>query len=276
MHMMFVDESGDPGYPPGGKWAGWGGSTHFARVGVIIHGWKWRAWNDRLRSFKSNRGLTWDAEIKASDIRYGGGAFVGWDKPRREFFLRNLMELVGGNPDITLLGVVIDKRRVDTTKGDRMVKPEVRSLELLLERYNLFLDNHLASVSCFAGVRLCRHTRSAPRFRSASPTARRAISLTRRPVDRAVSTTIHPSGPVTRPAFRSTIALASVTVRSLRTSSAPMYFVRSTGAIMSVLLYSRGYRTDSPYYTRQQPDKGPLFTRKWVFPAESSFGRTAI
>lgn len=141
MHMMFVDESGDPGYPPGGKWGPWGGSTHFVRVGVIIHGWKWKAWHDRLTRFKSNRGLTWDAEIKASDIRRGKGAFVGWDQARREFFLRNLMEFVGGNLDVTLLGVVIDKRQVDTTKGDRLVKPEVRSLELLLERYNFFLGN---------------------------------------------------------------------------------------------------------------------------------------
>ena len=87
MYMMFVDESGDPGYPPGGKWKGWGGSTHFARVGVIIHGWKWWAWNDKLTSFKRNRGLTWDAEIKASDIRRGQGAFVGRDKAERQFFL---------------------------------------------------------------------------------------------------------------------------------------------------------------------------------------------
>ncbi|HLA26847.1 MAG TPA: DUF3800 domain-containing protein [Syntrophales bacterium] len=114
--MMFVDESGDQGYPPSGKWAGWGGSTHFARVGLIIHGWKWKAWNERLMSFKRNRGLTWDVEIKASDIRRGKGGFVGWDHTRREFFLKNLMELVG-------------------------VKPDVRSLELLLERYNFFLDN---------------------------------------------------------------------------------------------------------------------------------------
>lgn len=141
MYMMFVDESGDPGYPPGGKWAGWGGSTHFARVGVIIHGWKWRAWNDRLTSFKKNRGLTWDAEIKASDIHRGKRAFVGWDRARRDFFLENLMELVGGNTDITLLGVVVDKQRVDITKSARVVKPEVRSLELLLERYNYFLGD---------------------------------------------------------------------------------------------------------------------------------------
>jgi len=141
MHMMFVDESGDPGYPPGGNWKGWGGSTHFARVGVIIHGWRWKAWHDRLTSFKRNRGLTRDAEIKASDIRRGRDAFVGWDQNRRQFFMQELMTLVGGNTDITLLGVIIDKRHVDTSKSDRLVKPDVRSLKFLLERYNGFLDS---------------------------------------------------------------------------------------------------------------------------------------
>jgi len=136
-----VDESGDPGYPPTGNWAKWGGSTHFARVGLIIHGWKWKAWNDRLMSFKKNRGLAWDVEIKASDIRKGKGGFVGWDSSRRYFFLKELSDLVGYNPDITLLGVIIDKKLVDTTRQARHVKPEVRSLELLLERYNLFLDH---------------------------------------------------------------------------------------------------------------------------------------
>lgn len=139
--MMFVDESGDPGFPHSGNWAGWRGSTHFARVGLIIHGWKWKAWNDRLMAFKRNRGLTWDVEIKASHIRNGKGAFVGWDYNRREFFLKDLMELVGVNEDITLLGVIIDKTKVDPSKPARHVKPEVTSLEFLLERYNMFLDH---------------------------------------------------------------------------------------------------------------------------------------
>ena len=38
MHMMFVDESGDPGYPTDGDWSKFGGSEFFSRVGVIIHG----------------------------------------------------------------------------------------------------------------------------------------------------------------------------------------------------------------------------------------------
>lgn len=139
MHMMFVDESGDPGYPKKGTWKGWGGTRLYTRVGTVIHGWKWRAWDTRLKQFKENRQLPWDAELKASHIRRGEGAFVGWDKARRDWFLQELLQLIGTNENITLLGVAIDKTKVDVSQRDRLVKPEVRSMELLLERYNYFL-----------------------------------------------------------------------------------------------------------------------------------------
>ena len=70
MHIMFVDESGDPGFPRDGNWAKFGGSKFYVRVGLIIHGWKWNAWNKRLVAFKRNRGLLWNDEIKASNIFY--------------------------------------------------------------------------------------------------------------------------------------------------------------------------------------------------------------
>lgn len=140
MYMMFVDESGDPGYPKDGDWSKWGGSTHFARVGVVLHGLKWRTWNEKLVSFKRNRGLTWDSEIKASDLRQGRGAFAGWAKDRRDFFLKDLVDRISGAEELTLLGVVIEKKKVDLTRKPRLIKPEVRSLELLLEMYNSFLD----------------------------------------------------------------------------------------------------------------------------------------
>jgi hypothetical protein len=38
MHMMFVDESGDTGYPSNGKWANFRATKYYARVGLIIHG----------------------------------------------------------------------------------------------------------------------------------------------------------------------------------------------------------------------------------------------
>jgi hypothetical protein len=141
MHMMFVDESGDPGYPRNGKWAGWGGSVQYARVGVIIHGWKWKAWNERLLFFKRRNGLMWNDEIRASNIRRGKKAFSGWDKTRRDQFLIDLTTLIGQNKDITLLGIAIDKTKVKLSGSKRITQPEVRSLEFLLERYNLFLEN---------------------------------------------------------------------------------------------------------------------------------------
>jgi hypothetical protein len=141
MHMMFVDESGDPGYPASGNWTSFGGTKIYTRLGVIIHGWRWKSWNQKLVDFKLNRGLLWDAEIKASHLRRGKGVFVGWDQNRREQFLRDLSTLVGLNTDFTLLGVSIDKTKVDTTKQDRFVNPGIRSLELLLERYNQFLHH---------------------------------------------------------------------------------------------------------------------------------------
>lgn len=139
MHMMFVDESGDPGYPKQGDWNKFYGSKVYTRLGLIIHGWKWKAWNDHLVSFKHNRGLLWDAEIKASHLRRGQGAFVGWDEARRDMFMRDLSNLIGLNRDFTLIAVAIDKTKVDTTQKERLVKPDVCSLELLLERYNRFL-----------------------------------------------------------------------------------------------------------------------------------------
>ncbi len=141
MHMMFVDESGDPGYPANGNWTNWGGSKYFCRLGVVIHGWRWKTWNERLLQFKKVRGLTWDAEIKASDIRHGKRSFIGWDQNRRNLFLNDFAQLVGGTQDITLLGVCINKQQVTQGGTARVIKPEVRSLELLLERYNLFLRN---------------------------------------------------------------------------------------------------------------------------------------
>jgi len=77
MHMMFVDESGDPGYPEKGNWTGWGGTKLFVRVGLIIHGLKWKAWNERLVSFKKGR-----------------KTFVGWPQNQRQQLLKDLSFLI--------------------------------------------------------------------------------------------------------------------------------------------------------------------------------------
>lgn len=137
---MFVDESGDPGYPKDGNWTKFGGTRSFVRLGLIIHGWKWKAWNQRLINFKKMRGLLWDSEIKASDLRKGAAAFSGWDWHRRALFMKDLSTLIGRNHDFTLIGISIDKTKVDIHQKERFSKPSICSLELLLERYNQFLQ----------------------------------------------------------------------------------------------------------------------------------------
>ena len=137
---MFVDESGDKGYPSNHIWRQGGPTRLFIRIGVVIHGWKWKGWDERIKLFKKDRGLPWDAEIKASSIRRGEGPFYGWDQPRRMSFFDDLLDLIGKDPDVTLIAVAIDKTKVGISGNARIIRPEIRSMELLLERYNHFLE----------------------------------------------------------------------------------------------------------------------------------------
>jgi len=140
MHIMFVDESGDPGFPKDGNWAKFGGSKFYVRVGLIIHGWKWNAWNRRLVAFKRNRGLLWNDEIKASHIRNGRGCFSARTEVDRQLFLRDLSTLIGSNPDFSLLCVAVDKGAMTPAASGLRDNPAIISLERLLYLYNQFLD----------------------------------------------------------------------------------------------------------------------------------------
>jgi len=138
---MYVDESGDPGYPEDGGFPRQGGPTrYYVRAGVIVHGWKCGHVNQMIVDFKLSRGLTWDQEIKAKHIRRGKMAFAEWSREDRRQFLLDLLDSIGLETDISILTVAIAKERVDRLRRERYTNPTVRSLELLLERYNMFLS----------------------------------------------------------------------------------------------------------------------------------------
>jgi hypothetical protein len=133
MHIMYVDEAGDPGYAKQS-------SIRYVRVGVIVHGWKWRDADERVSAFKRTRGLQWDDEIRASDIRRGKRAFAGRTPREREVLLGDFLETIGRELTwLSAIGVCINKDLVDSTRKERLTKPEVRSHELLLEEYSAFL-----------------------------------------------------------------------------------------------------------------------------------------
>lgn len=137
---MYVDESGDPGYPPNDQFPSSGGPTRFfVRAGVIIHGWHWLHVHQRVLDFKRSRALTWRDEIKATELRAGKGVFAGWTPADRNQFLLDLLDTVAREIEIHIIVVAIDKTKVDRQQNERYTNPSVRSFEFLLERYNLFL-----------------------------------------------------------------------------------------------------------------------------------------
>ena len=144
MHMMYVDESGDPGYPRSKDFPVSGGPTRFfVRAGVVLHGWKWMQVSRMVTDFKKSHGLSWDSEIKAKYVRRGKKAFAGWSPSDRKQFLLDLLDSIGREIEIHILVVVIAKDSVDRSQRVRFTNPSVRSLELLLERYNLFLSEQI-------------------------------------------------------------------------------------------------------------------------------------
>lgn len=142
MYLMYVDESGDPGFPKDGRSfpeVDDGPTRFFVRAGVILHGWKWSAVNETIAEFKRSRGLLWNAELRANDLRAGKGAFKGWNPADRLVLLSDLLDTIGKELDISILAVVIDKTKVDREQPQRYSDPSVRSFEFLLERYSGFL-----------------------------------------------------------------------------------------------------------------------------------------
>lgn len=142
MHLMYVDESGDCGFPePGEGFPSTGGPTRFyIRAGVVVHAWKWYGVDQRIVAFKRSHGLRWDQELKASDIRSAHGTFKGLRPEQRSTLLTDLLETINRELDISIIVVQIEKEAVDARHpNQRFRDPSVRSLELLLERYNEFL-----------------------------------------------------------------------------------------------------------------------------------------
>jgi hypothetical protein len=142
MHIMYVDESGDCGYPASGQFPKTGGPTrYYVRCGFVLHGWKWMTVDKMVSDFKRSRGLTWNSEIKATHLRRGKGASSGWSAYDRREFLNDLLDSIAREIDVNLLVAAIDKQKIDQGQRERFTNPSVRSLELLLERYNAFLTS---------------------------------------------------------------------------------------------------------------------------------------
>lgn len=152
MNILYVDESGDDGFDKNNIYNSGSPSKYFIRTGLVIHDWKWRSINQKVNEFKVKWNLPSNLELHATEIRRGKkrvkGKIVtnefGLMYPSfkdRVKILKDCCELISQIEEITLIFVVIDKRKIDTTHINFREMPKEKSWEFLIERYNLFLES---------------------------------------------------------------------------------------------------------------------------------------
>lgn len=158
MHILYVDESGDDGFPAGNIFtSNVSPSNKFIRTGLIIHDWKWKRVNDAIADFRFKKRIPKHVELHATEIRRGKKKITdSKTKKRREVvnwygqtypntnermgLLRDCCRLINSITDITFIFIVIDKTRIDTTSPGYKNIPKDHSWEYLIERYNFFLN----------------------------------------------------------------------------------------------------------------------------------------
>jgi hypothetical protein len=158
VHLLYVDESGDDGFPHSGTFSNnTGQSKVFIRTGLIIHDRHWARLNEEVLNFKFKYRIPKSVELHATEILRGSEKYysrsAGKKKTRPNWFGQNfpnkadrvkLLEkcckLISSRDDITLICVVIDKQKINCTMGDYKNLPKNNSWEFLIERYNMFLD----------------------------------------------------------------------------------------------------------------------------------------
>lgn len=154
--MMYVDESGDDGLSADGVYADSLPSKVFLRTGLAFHDHKWRRFNNAFADLRYKYGIPPEVEVHATEIRRGknriqrGGVrtnepnWYGLNFPKfskRMEIIKDFCQLIADNEDITLICAIVDKTKIDRSILSERILPRNITWELLIERYNLYLQN---------------------------------------------------------------------------------------------------------------------------------------
>lgn len=106
MHLVYVDESGDPG-------VGLGSSRYFILCGVCVHHADWHEVNRRLGELRHRlenlHGLSTLAEIHAAEFLGNSRDHLGLNQRQRIQCLLHLLGFLGQSSQLTPMRVIIDK-----------------------------------------------------------------------------------------------------------------------------------------------------------------------
>ena len=156
MHLVYVDESGDDGFSKSGLYKhSETPSPFFTRTAVIVHDWKWQSIVNAIKAFRIKYSIPASEEIHATEILNGRSKsysspgrrtshinFYGQKWPKRSDRKNLLLDLCQSIValDLSFVGVVIDKLKIDMSKSNFRKIPKDFSWELLIERINYFLS----------------------------------------------------------------------------------------------------------------------------------------
>jgi len=155
---MYVDESGDDGFLSNNSYLpGQTPTKFYIRTGLVIHDWKWKNINTSINNFKFSKRIPGDIELHATEIL--SGRKRGYDKntgkrksipnwyginyPERKDRFELLSEICSmvSQLDISIINIAIDKSKINQNVNNFERMPKEKSWEMLIERYNLFLNN---------------------------------------------------------------------------------------------------------------------------------------
>lgn len=156
MHLIYVDESGDDGFAADGFYkSGATPTPFFTRSAVVLHDWKWQTIVNEVKAFRVKYQIPASEEIHATQILNGRSKtylkngqrisppnFFGqrWpDKTDRRNLLLDLCKMIA-DLDLVLIGIAIEKSKINSTRPDFKKLPKDFSWEFLIERVNYFLS----------------------------------------------------------------------------------------------------------------------------------------
>jgi Protein of unknown function (DUF3800) len=106
MHLMYVDESGDPGLNNSP-------TPIFVLAGLVMHELRWREIIDEILAFRQRMrdsfGLRVREEIHAAPFINHPGSLVRIKKNDRLTILRHYADTLASIPDLSLISVIVDK-----------------------------------------------------------------------------------------------------------------------------------------------------------------------
>ncbi len=108
MHLMYVDESGDPGLAEQSP------TRYYVLSGLVVHELRWRGCLDMLvdfrRELRRKYGLRMKEEFHTAQMLTRPGALVRIKRHDRLAMIRAFADVLAAIPDLNILNVVVDKQ----------------------------------------------------------------------------------------------------------------------------------------------------------------------